>query len=1641
MATAPLPAALEARLTALAARVRVHRVVRGASCLAVAALAGGVALVALDSLFTLSVVVRCTLQLAWLGGVGYLAWRWVGRPYRDEVPLPEVARHLERQFPGLGERLLTVVELRDAAGPENGSPHLIHSLANETEARTRSLDFAAAAPVRPVARLAGAAGAVVLVALAAAVAVPGAGERLRRVGLPWHRPAAGVTFRVVVSSGNPVVKRGDPVTLTGYVERIDPKAVAPEAALLVFRDGAGSAERKLPMAGDGAGAFHVTRPNVTGDFEYRVEVGSAASDWHTVVVADPVQLTDQTTAHISPPAYATTVPKKSVAAPTELDGLQHSTALLDLKFSRSCASAFLDWRPESNGPTEVLPVTLAADAHSGTATFAMKQNGTLRVVTINETGPRKLRSETLLAVRVAPDAPPKFEQVSGVTTQPRTVRPGESVPIGVTATDDIAVSLVKVEYAVGKDDAVKVWIPTETVGAAKFQGRFVFDLTGKGGEGDTVRFRVVVADNRALDAPKLAPQEVAYPPTGWAELKLSASAPPLEQQEIAGQRDAFRAALAEALKDVRQAAEDADRVRTDSATRNALALHHTVGLNNARDRARTAAATLHDAARDAALSPDMRPLAAAARDIADRTLKEADDLLRKSLTDVPTDRKPALNTGIKKLTEAAAQIEQLLDRNARFAQDRLDGRKLEALATEQTSLADKAKAGAPADDLAKVQQELIERLRKLVADSEPLKTAAGATTGREAARLSADAKSLAAMLRDLDRAAKQLTADTRRGLLARLGKTQLGLTDRAATVLTQSATATRLAGVTTPKPEDFRRVADLLAQDRVIAALTELERLAQATDHVAEAFEKWAADRTDAKLAAKQLAMWQDDLRVRFAVATKETPFEQLPDPAKAAFRVEQQAIVESVERLKLPPGAVLDGAKKSAVTFAGQAAKVLAGDGRGAGTAMTTAVTALTRLADAIPTVAERLTSSRKLIDALRHEQDSIAAATDTHARVADPAFPVLLAKKLIGTHDRQLKQLPLLLGLDLPGLEVRQERTAAALRAAAADIEAGLAFDTFASQWWAKREIERLRQALDRTATTDDRADELARRLKASADALAALHEPTPRQLEPFAAVVLDAHRQLPGFVAPEAVALLHDARDAVRTAEAAFRENAKADELKKRVRDAADAVSRLSARLNNAEPDLDRVRRIAATRRQASEDAKKLVGKAFDSASSTDARNQLLRETEELAHTRVGPAGQVAKKRVVDQFNRLRAANEPDRQVAPQKALADALDELAALMADIAELSTGRDATTTSTTQDPADAFLPSKPLADGLRALAKEERGLRDAVNGTNAEVARRTKPADTDPLAAIERTQRAIVADIEKDAPEAAGTARLVADRLRVGLPRPAKEAGDQTSQKLKQLAAAGNKLAVALAARQDAVLVDILAVIDNGATAAARQKSRQDELAKKAFELSHAMDLAAKNAASGDASGASLSEAAELAKAAEKVLADATKAPAAEVEKLRNAAAQLLADAAVKAAPLGDTGEPTPAADAVRQADAAMRLAAERLGPKGDRAAAEPSMRQAAEALNRAAKAAVGTPATPPPEGSPNAATQSNGNTGGGKAPSTIGDLNPLLPENWAANWGTLPGEVKGKILQDLQTRYGDDYARVIKLYFEQLAK
>ena len=1347
-----------------------------------------------------------------------------------------------------------------------------------------------------------AAAAAVAATVGAAVVVPGAAHHLRRVFTPWDRPPAAAGVRVVVTSGEPVVPRDGPVTLSALVEPLGPDAVLPETADLLLRLHDGRTAR-APMTADGAGGFHLTRGSVSADFDYRVEAGGAVSPWHAVRVGDPVGLADGTSVTITPPGYAG--PAAPVTRPgfTSVEGLQHATAAVRLVFTHPAATAYLQWQP-AGGPAEVVhrPVQLLADGRVGTATLRLTGDGTLRLVAVSDPWPRRLRSEFVVPVKVVPDAPPRFEAVDGIVPRAVTAPPGGAVELTFTAADDHGVAGAVLEVVPGSGGEPAA-LPVALSGAAtpRADGRVMLPLAGRGVEGETVRYRLRIADNRRVADANLGPQESFYPSAGWAEVRLSRAAPPADAQEAFGLRDLAREAI-EAAKQATDAARSEAAELAASPELAAWPVDHAIRLDAARGQLRKGAAALHDAAAELALRPDLRPFAGQVRAEADRLLGVAGE----HFAEAPPDRRAALSAGAARLAESASHLAELEGRNERAARDGLDRRRLLRLAGE----ADRPGAA--------------DRLRAMIADSPALSRSVAAAADRDARRFAAEAESLADRVRELDAAAERLRVEVRRELAGRVARLQGRTADEAAAVLARVGTAARLARVSPPPVADFRKGATLLADDQLVDALVELETLARALDQLAAAFDAAGDERADPKVAARQLAAWAEDLHARFAAATKAGPFAGLPDTTREAFRAEARAALAAALRLHLPPTAEVVSLRDAAAGHLRQADARLSGDGVGAGQPLKLAAGALDRLADRMPTAADRRKHARDELAPLRAEVEAVALAADGLIRTADRQF----ARRLQPYQVRQEAVADQLAKLDFPGLEARHARAVAAARAAAADLKAGLPLDAAASLAWSLREIDRLRQTVD--PPPDAAADELVR-LQRAVNAAGAQGE---------------VGRRLGLLAAPEAPALSAAAKEAVRRAEAAYRDTPKGDEPRQRAAAAADALARLADRLNGRESDRDRVDRLAGNRRRAADAAKGLAGRPLNTDASTEARKELLREVDELNATRVGPDGQAAKRRVLDQYARLRDKAEPDRDAGGQAALADALDDLAGVAGAVPELTVAPGRIVGPPEPDPADAYLPSRRLAGLLRDLARRERAVRERANAVADETARRLRPAAGDRVAAAVARQRTLATAADglarslpgrADAAAAAWACRAVLGPMEVGLFGDAKAAADRAAARMKAVAAATDPptagVAAELAARQNEIVADLTAWLDRPEVAAAQQAARQAALAAEATAFADRLDKVKDDERIGEA-------AAGPARAAGRALADGK--PRDEAEgALRQAAEAVMSEVTTAD---DDDARDRAVGDALRAASAALR------GIKPDGKAAE-ALRRAAEAI------------------------------------------------------------------------------------------
>ena len=1164
----------------LALRVHRMRVARGACWAIVFALLGASALTLLDAAAELQPWARVLGLALWLTAFGVLAWllvvrRWQARWSRN------AARAAEKELSSNVKAAAAVIVLLTTC-------------------------------------------------LSAALCVPNASEHIRRVVLPWHR-ATGSQYRIVVTSKEPVVRSGDPVTLSAYIEKLDPSAPHPGNAAIIYRELSGR-ETSSPMNLDETGTFHASHTNVFEEFNYRIEIGGASTEWFSVTPIQAVEATDDSVLELLPPGYAAAVlPRQLVKGYSTFNCYPFTQLELNLRFSRPAAKAFLDWRPLTGGSAPVIPIALAPDRLSGTASIQVKQEGALRLITIAEERGKTLSTSNTIAVRVRPDLPPHFTRVRGVLPRPVMIRPGENLAIEFSAEDDIAIGEAAIEYTIGNNPSQTATVVIDLSGAltARASGRYDFDLPGKLRDGETVRYRIRASDIRHRD-PDLKANTVYYPETGWAVVTVNSKAPPLEHQRIAVEHEIVRNGLELTLSDLQAMIDAAVALRT--ATKNGFSAHHTIKLDEVRERERQLDRLLLRLADEASLTPELRPIATAINDIAGTKIKEAAGYLRQA--GFGNESGTALSQAIDQLSGANVRLRSLVDRNKKLGEARIDCKKIEQLLVDQSLLIERSKSETktPPAELLTLQRELRTRLTKLMTESESIRIAVDQANKTALSNFQVRVSNLLAMLLEYDTAIQQLEADVRRKALEGIAANASKNAINAADLLAKLEIASRITNVTLPKIAEFQKVEGLITAGKTVEALTELQKLTLALNALAGTIEKCAAERSDAKQKCHQFLLWQDDLRTRLELITMATAanYATLPAGAKSAFRNEQAALFSAVKSFVPPPGDDLAKKRAKALTSIERVVDSLAGTGLEAADTMKMASDLLRQLEKETPSNLMRLNKTFVDFQKLHAEQGQIQDSTRRmigKPDVTSPATFLSIANKLAQETRRQHKQLAAFATLDLPDLEIRRMRCLAALSAATADLQAGLPFDILASQAWLKWEFDRLKLVLDGHQAPDEKKDQMW-----------------------------------------------------------------------------------------GVESDLERVQRLAWNRFQAAKSAEKLNKKSeLNRTESDDEKRQLAREIEELSQTRVGSAGQLLKQRVLEQYDKLKAASQPDHFAGLQKTLGDSLNELAAMMADIADLTTSFDRLPPKSEAVESDEYLGSKHQADELRALAEHYRSLRERLS--------------------------------------------------------------------------------------------------------------------------------------------------------------------------------------------------------------------------------------------------------------------------------------------------------------------------------------
>jgi hypothetical protein len=1699
---ATLPPKLQAGLNSLADRLRLLRAIRGAGVVVLfLALTAAVALTA-DYFFDLSPLVRRGIFVSWFGVGVILVCERLCLPIWRRLDPSLLAAVVEQAYPSLHERLTTTVDLASKTDARHGAPAFIELIAKDAEKVSGKLNFQSTVGSRSAVLFSAAAGAALVMLLCPLAAWPGDySDLVGRFLLPWSDSAP---YLFSVTPGDVTAARGSSETIVVTVRSRSARIPLPAIASIVIADADGNeTAQRMQVDRSDAFSFPMTVSR-DGSYriEVRSSAGAAsiASATYRVTAVQPVELMpDSPSITVTPPAYArNTRDGETISGLVDLNALQGSDVHFALSFTRPAVAAHMQWAgPDTK--TREYTLLLSEDGRSAELNLRATETGSYRLILEADYGVRTALEGGTLTVK--PDMPPEVTKFNG-REDLKAITPYERLSLDCNLADDVGVARADLEYRV--NDGKPALEPFVLSGAGRLEakGELLFALEGKVKEGDTISYRLRVEDNYPKEFK--GPHVAYAPADRWLTLKIARQTGPAREQDIAANRDAIDRRIEDIRQALMQEMRGLYKLKLESRLDPALSPEQRDALSNLQQQNQATEKSLRQMAAESQANTALQPLAEKARNIADRQMQQSDSALRSAGTArMPAmERDSQLKAADEHLSDALLKLDDLKKHNEQVAKDRADQLRFEELAEKQQKLAEKAAelakkeaAGDPsakeqADKLQREQAQTAEELQRLADQSPQMRQALDRALAEQAKRAAERARELAEAERSLAKAKADADTDQKISKLADLAEKQRAFAERAARFAEESKQSARTARVQPVRPEDARRATDALKDGDAKDAMNRQEILARNLDRLADGLDRATAATRDPRDAARQLAKLQDDLRQRVQDEMYRKNSDKPLAERLAELSKEQEAIRKAAEALSLPPDG--DAARKdrqAAVEEATRAADQLRHeDARPSLGSMERARRALESLGDRLPTLSERQVQAGLDVSRMRRDQDDIARQVEQVARDSkekDSAKGSDNVKQKLGDiARRQADLLKDLEKIDPSTREARRARAAAAVKQALADLQKGLPEDASASQKDALRELERLEQAIAGRKPADEQALELARRQKDLADEASRIDKPTTRQKAEIARKQQNIANEANGLSAPEAPERQAEAARAARAAAKEASTDPTGPPTRQAMQEAARKLDELAKQMNGLESDAARADRLARRQAKIADDAEKQLKANPDKTQPLDMRqseNEIAREAEQL---RGGEDGRTAKRTAERALDESQKASQPQDQVTAQKKAAASLRELADRIAGREDDAKPGDAPQMARPDaDDGNATprgMPSRQQSEQARQLAGEQRALRDAVRKAAEE-----RPAPTpanagnDPLADLAKKQSEIARqskELSRDVAREHGdqspasrqsdnanhTAQQAADSMQVGDLPAARQAGKQAAGRFRQLAdelahtpAGDNPETDKALLRRSRDLALQQEEINKAATDQksdpdsrhARQQARQEDLRRQAGELEKELSRMSQDMTSRPQAGEAADQAAKAAREAQQQMDKSSKNPS-QAGRSQEQAARALersaqqADRAASeqsAAADGAGQEKAGAAQAgqsVSQARSQMEKAQGQLG-EGKAQQAQQSMEKAARSLRQAA-AQMARTGQPDSNNNPDSANSLGPTPTAGKTDLSV--LGPGVAKYAGKSWGELPGELRTKIVQDMKVKYGEDYARMIKLYFEQLA-
>lgn len=1158
------------------------------------------------------------------------------------------------------------------------------------------------------------------------VLVPDVRPRAIRFIVPWYQPPPKrIRARIVVPSGDPVIRRGEPVTLTAYREG-DSQPGLP--ARVELRPEAGS-EIAEPLELDASGATYYRVPAVTVPLSYRFMVGSLASDWHTVHPVDPVNLTDDSRLTIR------TGKSDTVTQPLRDAPDIHCERGCELDcvwvFNRRPVHVTLDWRPqgEPGARPTVLPLTMSRDGLTATCRFRPGDSG---LVTLRMQAEHDYQTIWKVRVVVEPDPLPRWVVVDGLNRFVRDVQPQTVIPVDIQVEDNRGVEQVWVEIDTGgTGEPQRLTVPVADRGTKRVSGSVRIPQPDGLQPGDRYRVRLAATDHTDINPGVDPGDRVSYEPaTGWYELRINPEAAPTSEQAIRGQHEQIQQVLNATTQTLDTIETALVALNKNSHPVDGWSLNLSIRLGDARQELNQTRDRWKLLQRDCEIVPDLHALTVALSEMDTQLLSRCERSFRGAVLEPDPKRRAAqFEDGIAALQQMNRRIGWLAEWSTeaaalRFARERL---RLLSQSEIEESVADPQSVEA----VRARQRDRLRTVLTVIHDTPALTTALRSHQRRELQQFAQRLRQLAAEQQQLDQVRARTRTAWQHQSLAAVLEAQQKLIAECRKLAVLSVTPVQIAGVAPFDPTAWLNAEQRLRQLRLPDTLIEQEKAARELDRIAVALSKAAEARSDTREAIRQLSLWQAHIHTRFNDTL-------LDDVQKATpLRQDEQALLKILEPMAMPHSEQkLVALHATAIQAVRRVVEGLRTQPASAGEALAQAETAIRTLAEQYPTRDDRFRITRQQLEPILRDYRLLTGDIERH-REDTNRFARLKPR-----FDALTKPVQ---DLDLPGLEHRRTSVLAGLHRLASDVQTDRRYDVQVSIRRLQHQLDWLRQAVSKAVPDDDNALsllQLQQQFLKSVESSRSVPGTPERQTVRVSANEL--LRQYNAFSSLPVLPILEDVRESAHQVVRAA-PTAPATELIEKTRTITAQLTRLVDRLTGRESDLARAQELAnraAAVAQREQFAPRLAPTPQE-ASAARLELRALRSILDL--TRSGRAT-TTREAVERTLAKLTEADHAERHPALYTALAQSTRQLADAMQANGDSTQPAPRTTRVTSSDPAESApagtLPQFATAELARQLAERQRTIRDQVSALHAQFAVGITPSGRDPfgerLTAFER---------------------------------------------------------------------------------------------------------------------------------------------------------------------------------------------------------------------------------------------------------------------------------------------------------------